>query len=288
MRLESRVLAAVALLASFAVGCGGGDGDQSAGPKIEDPGPVHVHGLGVNPKDGALLIATHTGLFRAAKREQESRRIADRYQDTMGFTIIGPDRFLGSGHPDLREVREGVPPLLGLIESTDAGQSWERISLLGEADFHLLEASGERVYGFDSSGERLMVSADGGESWSDRRPPEPLASLAIDPEDPAHVIASGEGGLHESDNGGKSWDRARGSAGLIGWPSPGQLYLLRPDGAVETSDGPGSRWREVGEIGGQPAAFEAEGRRELYAALHDGTVKRSGDGGESWQVRSQP
>jgi hypothetical protein len=36
----------------------------------------------------------------------------------MGFTIVGPNRFLGSGHPDLRD---DLPPLLGLIESTNRG-----------------------------------------------------------------------------------------------------------------------------------------------------------------------
>jgi hypothetical protein len=52
----------------------------------------------------------------------------------MGFTVLGSGRFLGSGHPDLREAREkGLPPLLGLIESQDGGRSWVPISLLGEA-----------------------------------------------------------------------------------------------------------------------------------------------------------
>ena len=68
----------------------------------------------------------------------------------MGFTVTGPDRFLGSGHPD---GREGLPPFLGLIRSTDAGRTWERVSLLGKRDFHVLEAAGERIYGFGSGFE---------------------------------------------------------------------------------------------------------------------------------------
>lgn len=70
-------------LASVAVvsGCGG---DQPSAPpgdegvKTGDPGPIHVHGLGINPKDGALFVATHTGLFRAAKNEKTAKRVADR------------------------------------------------------------------------------------------------------------------------------------------------------------------------------------------------------------------
>lgn len=56
----------------------------------------------------------------------------------MGFTIAGPQHFLGSGHPDLREK---LPSRLGLIASTDNGQSWQQLSLLGKADFHALHAA---------------------------------------------------------------------------------------------------------------------------------------------------
>jgi hypothetical protein len=36
------------------------------GVPASDPGPIHVHGLGINPADDSLFIATHTGLFRVA------------------------------------------------------------------------------------------------------------------------------------------------------------------------------------------------------------------------------
>ena len=107
------LLVTVPVLLALLAGCGGGDDPPEeaeapdAGPTIEDPGPIHVHGLGINPKDGALFVATHTGLFRAPQGEQTAKRVADRYQDTMGFTVVGRDRFLGSGHPD---GRENLPP----------------------------------------------------------------------------------------------------------------------------------------------------------------------------------
>ncbi len=157
-----------------------GCGDQASDaptPEAGDPGPIHVHGLGVNPSDGSLFVATHTGLFRAGPSEMRARRVGDRYQDTMGFTVIGPDRFLGSGHPD---GREQLPPYLGLIESVDAGRSWQPVSLLGEADFHVLEARGQRIYGYGSDFEsrepRFLTSTDGGRSWRRLEAPEPLIS----------------------------------------------------------------------------------------------------------------
>jgi hypothetical protein len=132
-----------------AVGCGGSS-EEAVKPVLVDPGPVHVHGLGIDPADGSLFVATHTGLFRVEEGETKATRIAGRYQDTLGFTIVAADRFLGSGHADLKEAREkSWPPLLGSIESRDHGNSWTSISLLGEADIHVLRSSGDRVYGFD-------------------------------------------------------------------------------------------------------------------------------------------
>jgi hypothetical protein len=135
-------------------------GETFSGVPAADPGPAHVHGLGVNPADGALFIATHTGLYRVDEADQRAKRVGERFQDTMGFTIVGPNRFLGSGHPDINEAREkNLPSLLGLIESIDSGETWQPISLLGEADFHVLRFAGERVYGDDSSNDRLLSAA---------------------------------------------------------------------------------------------------------------------------------
>ena len=51
-------------------------------------------------------------------------------------------------------------------------------------------------------------------------------------------------------------------------------------GDVSCSGDSGGSWQSVGATGGQPAAFDSAGD-ELYVALHDGTIKRSADGGEN-------
>ena len=282
-------LATLALALAPAVG-GCGEGDGSGGdnrPVVGDPGPGHVHGLGVNPRDGALFVATHTGLFRAAPGEMKATRVGTRYQDTMGFTVVGPDRFLGSGHPD---GRDNLPPFLGLIESRDAGRTWEPISLQGKADFHVLEAAGELVYGYGSDFEtresHFLTSADRGKTWDERPVPEPLVSLAVHPRDPTRLVASGQRGIYESRDGGRRWDRRGGGSGLLVWHGRERLVLVTAAGEVKAS-ATGASWERVGDLGGQPAAFEAEADG-LYAALHDGTIKRSEDGGRSWSVRSSP
>jgi photosystem II stability/assembly factor-like uncharacterized protein len=288
VRPPSRLIAAVALIAGVLAACGD-QSDDAAVPtaRVEDPGPVHVHGLGVNPADGALFVATHTGLFRAAPGARHARRVADRYQDTMGFTVTGPDRFLGSGHPD---GRDGLPPFLGLIQSTDAGRSWRPVSLQGARDFHVLEAAGERIYGYGSDFETreagLLVSDDGGRSWQERTPPEPLISLAIDPDEPDHVVASGERGVYSSTDAGGGWRPLDTEPGLLAWPAKG-LYRVGFDGSVARSTDAGLLWERAGEIGGQPAAFDSAGN-ELYVALHDGTIKRSTHAAKTWTIRATP
>ena len=69
--MRSRLTIAICALAALALlACGGEDGEppgRSPDAVVEEPGPVHVHGLGVNPADGALFVATDTGLFRVAR-----------------------------------------------------------------------------------------------------------------------------------------------------------------------------------------------------------------------------
>jgi hypothetical protein len=291
--LSSGLLMAVFILSALllAGGCAGDDSvEPSNGTSIDssDPGPVHVHGLGVDPADGALYIASHTGLFRVLEDSTAATRVADRYQDTMAFTVTGPGRFLGSGHPDLQE---DLPPFLGLIESTDAGENWSEISLQGEVDFHLLAASGRRVYGFGSvweSGEAVFLASDnGGKSWTKNEVPESLIGLAISPSDPRTLIASSARSLFLTQDGGKTWNRSPGSPGLLVWPQPDRLYLAGPEGSVELSTDTGQSWRRTGRLPGAPSAL-GFGSGRLFAATHDGTVLESRDRGATWNERFSP
>lgn len=143
-----------------------------------------------------------TVLFRSPEGSTQAERVGSSTQDAMGFTVVGPDRFLGSGHPGPAE--EG-PSSLGLIESSDAGQSWSAVSLAGQADFHVLRYAQDCVYAANALTGELMLSDDGGESRQRRQPPAPAIDLAIDPRDPERLVVSTEAGLALSDDGGRSW-----------------------------------------------------------------------------------
>jgi hypothetical protein len=282
-----RALAAIFLLAAVLAGCGD-DEDEERPPVVGDPGIVHVHGLGRNPADDSLMIATHTGLFRATADGDDPVRVAGRYQDTMGFTVVGPDHFLGSGHPG--SVRDD-PPFLGLIESRDAGNNWRPISLRGQVDFHVLEAQGDIVYGFGSDFEtrdaRFLRSEDGGRSWKRLAPPEPLTGLAIDPRDPRHIVALGEERGYASRDGGSTWRPLGVPGGLVTWTPEVGLVAADFAGVIRKANDPTGEWDEVGRVGGSPAAFEGVGE-ELLVATHEARVLSSRDGGKSWEEVLRP
>lgn len=273
-----RALALLLLSALVAVSaCGGGD--DPAGAASDDPGPEHVHALGVDPADGSLYVATHTGLFRMPAGAESATRVGGNRQDTMGFVVTGPGRFLGSGHPD---PRDDLPPLLGLIRSSDAGRSWQSVSLLGEADFHSLRADGSQVVGYDAGRGRVMVSADAGRTWRSSMPPGDLADLVVDPADPTRFVAASVDGLITSPDSGRSWSPLEGAPIALAWPAPRALYAFAADGTVRVSPDGGGTWARRARLPGEPAAVTAVGADRLVVVLHDGTFAGSADGGRSW------
>jgi hypothetical protein len=247
----------------------------------------HVHGLGVNPADEALFVATHGGLFRAAKDNDQLERVGDSRQDTMGFTVVSRNTFLGSGHAD---PRQGRAEPLGLIVSEDAGRSWRPLSLGGQADLHVIRVGSRLTYGVDAISGSLFVSDDSAASWSVGQPPKPLFDLAVDPRDERHLVGAAEDGLYRSRDRGSRWQAIRRApAGLLAWPRTGLpvLYVATPDAALYRSDNAGRSWRRNGKLPGLPAAIAAHGN-EIYVALQDGTVEMSRDGGRTWQHRAAP
>ena len=279
-------LGVVLLIALVAAGCSGNPSSSSL-PVAEDPGLVHVHGLGINPRDGALYAATHTGLFIV--RDGSASRVADRYQDTMGFTVVGPDHFIASGHPDFQDpklLKAGRPPLLGLVESRDAGRSWEPASLLGEVDFHVLEVAHGKVYGFDATGGRFMVSRDR-RRWQTRSTAS-LFDFAVSPRDDELILATTERGLMRSADGGRHWRSAGGPAvALLEWDRPEALWAVAGDGRLWLSADAGRTWERRGELGGPPEALLAQAGT-LYAAVQEQGIRSSTDEGASWRVLYPP
>lgn len=250
-------------------------------PAEQDPGLAHVHGLGVNPADGAVYAATHFGLWRVGE-DGDAERVGEAAHDFMGFTVVGADHFVASGHPQLTEE---LPPLLGLIETTDGGQTWRSRSLLGQADFHALRAVDGAVWGWNSSDGALMVSGSAQE-WERRSTESSMIDFVVDPADPDQVLAAvatslDEAELQGSRDGGRTWEAAEGPAlARLAWEDPDRLWGVDLDGAVWRSDDGASTWEETGAVKGRPEALADVDGRLLVAA--EGAISQSVDDGRSW------
>jgi hypothetical protein len=236
-----------------------------------------VHGLGVNPADGTLYVAGHYGVFRVEDGAPE--RVADRWQDTMAFTIAGPDTFLASGHPDLRE---DLPPHLGLIESTDAAQTWQHLSLQGEADFHALEVVGDRIYGYDATSGRLMTTTDR-TTW-ETIATGPYVDLAALPSQPDGVLATTDGqGVAEVRLDGTVRMLADAPELVMIDSTPSGLYVgITGGGEVYTTTAATQPWMGAGQVDGVPAAL-AVADDAWYVATEE-AILSSGDEGATWEV----
>lgn len=291
----ARALLAAVLIATALAGCGPAQSESQAGaptpagqlpPLDMEPGVIHVHGLGVDPGDGTLYAATHSGLFRIPE-QGDAERVANRAQDTMGFAVVGPGQFIGSGHPDFRED-DVSPPLLGLIASDDAGVTWERLSLHGEADFHALAAAHGRVYGYDSTSGTFMVTQDKLE-W-DRRSRLPMLGFAVDPADPDAVVATTPQGPVGSDDGGRTWAPLAGAPpiAVVAWQDGAGLFGAAGDGSVHQSADGGRTWQAAGSVGGEPEALAVDtagGAARLHIAVAERGIVVSTDGGQTFATR---
>jgi hypothetical protein len=246
---------------------------------VVDAGMSHVHGLGVNPGDGATYLATHSGIFRIVEGEAPIR-VADRHQDTMGFTVVGPNRFLASGHPDLTD--ESMPTHLGLIESTDAAESWQERSLGGEADLHALDAGPAGVVAFDAVTGRLL-SSETGQSWKVLAQGV-VIDVAADPGNGGAVmVTTREGELVVYDSRGRGEElREAPPVGLVDWPRPDLLIAVGADGQLHRSADRGKSWERVGRPLGAAQAIDVTD--EAWLVANQEAVLRSTDEGKTWQT----
>ena len=150
---------AVALLASVLAGCAPSEAETTDDATVDVAAgqlpSTHIHGIGVDPADGTILLATHDGLF-VVDENGASNRVGPVI-DLLGFAVAGAGHFVASGHPGLGT---DMPQPVGLIESTDGGQTWDEVSRQGETDFHALTVSEAGVLGYDGS---LLRSSDGQE-----------------------------------------------------------------------------------------------------------------------------
>ncbi|MET9686596.1 F510_1955 family glycosylhydrolase [Streptomyces coeruleorubidus] len=236
----------------------------------------HIHGLGMDPADQRLYVATHQGVYTPDAKGKPTL-VGDSTDDYMGFTVAGARTFYASGHPTTGRNK-------GLIKSTDAGQSWTSLSLSGESDFHALDYAHGTVYGYDSTGGLLRTSKDG-TTWKNGASIQAL-DIAVSPEDPGLLLATTAEGVARSTDGGKTFAAGKQPVmAFLSWPAQDALYGIDTAGALHRSTDGGTTWKQAGTVpGGQPQALTAAGADHILAATQTG-VYESKDSGTTFTRR---
>lgn len=172
----------------------------------------HVHGLAYTADGRALLIASHGGLV--AYRDGQWRQAGDSTYDLIGLSVT-KDAIYSSGHgPSDRPVGDPI----GLVKSTDGGKSWRRLTLAGEAEFHVMDVSfgSGAIYVLNVAPNSQMprpgvyFSRNDGKSW--RRctvaglAPQ-IVRIAAHPLLPSTVAVATESGIYISQDFGEAFHR---------------------------------------------------------------------------------
>lgn len=283
MNKRHLAVAAIALpLAIALAACSNDNGGEKASPNDSTTvaSVSHIHGLGLDPADQRLYVATHEGIY-TPDADGKPELVGDSEDDFMGFTVAGADTFYASGHPT--QGADG-PGNKGLIKSTDAGKTWKVLSLPGKSDFHALDYAHGTVYGYDSTSGRVRTSKDG-TTWKDGAELQAL-DIAVSPQDPDLVLATTQDGVARSTDGGKTFAGGKQPVmALLSWKDKSGLYGIDTSGGVNRSTDGGQNWTKVSALpGGQPQALTAVDADHVLAATQDG-VYESKDGGESFTKR---
>lgn len=175
----------------------------------------------------------------------------------------------------------------GLLESRDAGRTWEPTPLGADA-MSVRTAGDERIQ--IAGHEVYLESTDGGASWHpvpNDLPGLDLHAFSIDPADPdrAWTFVVGHG-LFETRDAGRRWElRQPGNWGYLAAYRGGDrtvLMAVGPQGLVRSADD-GATWEPLAYPGAPLAGgiAAASDGSVVYAATSNG-LKRSTDEGQSW------
>ena len=181
---------------------------------------VHVHGLAYSSDGKRILVPSHHGL--AVYADGKWSKASGPQHDYMGFAAT-KTHIYSSGHP---AQGSGLKNPFGLIRSKDGGATWEKLTLEGESDFHLL-ATGwntNAVYVWNSEPNSRMqrtglhYTLNNGFQWQ-RAAAAGLAgeprALAVHPSDAKTLAIATATGIYISRDSGASFKSlVQGEQGL--------------------------------------------------------------------------
>lgn len=198
----------IAIIIAVAVGVGVSFMTDQKSETAKNPKTVfwiHVHGLGIDPSDrDTLYIATHGDFYKSVNAGPPVK-VDKKRADYMAFNAPYSEGtpLYASGHPS-------TGGNMGLVKSTDGGQTWETVATILEppVDFHAMaigKSDPQIIIGFDSGGRGLFKTIDAGMTWKKMEPPEYVSALAISTNDSDLIFAGTGNGVFVSIDGANTW-----------------------------------------------------------------------------------
>src|SRR6266536_68172 len=260
--------------------------------------PLDVWSLAIDPKNPKTILA--------GSRFSEIFKSVDGGQTWQSKTLGGFNVALETSafqFDPSNSSRVLAATTLGLVRSTDGGESWSTYGNVNDSFYTLVTdpSSATTLYAGNINGSGIFKSTDSGAHWtkinkglpSNQGPTGALPlvlGFAVDPAHPATLYAGTYGnGLYRSTDGGSNWSSV--NTGMrtayvtaLAFEPLTLLAATLGGGAYQSADG-GGTWApsnaglDVGitnSLLSDPAAPVT-----VYAALFDG-VYRSADGGGTW------
>ena len=260
----------------------------------------HIHGFGWDPSGTTLSVATHTGL-----RIFENDHWFNSKGPAHDYIAMAPtaDGFYASGSP-APSASEGEP--LGLVKSTDLGETLQMLSFEGESAIHFLGAGYETNTVYVVIDEEnsivspgLHYSYDDGANWqisAAQGVTSVIIQMAAHPTNDAILAFASEGGVLLSTDNGNSFapvtDQQSYSALTFSPAEEGVLYYgldtlyrLAPDGSEpEALNMPALRVQDAM----MAVAVNPTNPNEIVIATFDSYVWHTTDHGETWVQIADP
>ena len=282
------IVVALGIGIAVALGTQGSDTGSADNPRVVFW--IHVHGLGIDPSDNNILyIATHGDFYKSVSGGPPVK-VDQQRADYMAFNApqIEGVPLYASGHPS-------TGGNMGLVKSTDGGQTWQLVSdvLDSPVDFHAMAVSRSDpnvIIGFDSGGRGLFKTTDAGSTWEKLDYPEYITAVAIAPDDSESVLAGTGKGIFKSSDGGASWTQLNEYKGIqifaLTFDTEGTLYASAETFGIGRSSNQGESWERIerpnlltvtsitADSRNQiiyVAGFSSEGFQEVYKGSFDGS-----------------
>lgn len=303
--MRRKALAAI-LLSTLVISACSSNEETSSGPVQLNSGDTidHMHGLTYS-NDSTIYIGTHEGMISSKDQGNTWSTVSSYDFDFMGFHTLSNGGMITSGHPG---PNTDLPNPLGFMKSTDNGETWDSVSLLGKIDFHIMTSDFDNpdiIYALNQMGEGeygagIFKTTDGGLNWEKIEPqglPDDLHkvySLISLPEDENILLAGTDIGVMRSEDGGKTWvmhDNQRFITAFSVIPNENKdlisYSITKDDAAIMISKDKGATWEKFGLNLGQDAgnyiSVNPENLEQIIVSSFNNSVFVSEDGGKNWQ-----